>query len=105
MKYTVRAFVLAAAVLSSACAGNQYEWHNIDKTMPEFYRDRAECASMSNSVPNRSGVWANVSGQWSDNVASNLNRGLENMSDNQDRQRIFNDCMLGRGWAIVPRDK
>lgn len=98
--------VLAIAVIASffcACSTMSYAWSKPGAGTSEFYRDRADCTAMSNSGPRRSNVWTPVSKQWSDNVGYNMNRGLENASDNRDRAQLFNDCMMGRGWYLVPR--
>lgn len=96
----MKRIILAAAVMTGCTT--KYAWENQYKNTQDFYRDRADCTTMSNSGPQRSNVWTPVSNQWSDNVGNNLNRGFENAADNQNRTNLFNDCMMGRGWSLVP---
>lgn len=101
MKNMLRGVLMSLMLLSCACA-TQYQWSHPYKSGQSFYADRAECTAMSNSGPQRSGVWQPISNSGIENAGYNLNRGFENMADSQNRTQLFNDCMMGRGWSLVP---
>jgi hypothetical protein len=67
--------------------------------MQQFYTDRAQCSAMSGgSGPN----------QIAPSYGGGFNNSYNTMSAIMARKRsegIFNDCMYGRGWQLVPADE
>lgn len=91
-------FLVVVAFSLIGCASKV--WHKGGASTQEFYNDRAECSAMSgqgnyqiNTPQMNSGGGFNGGFQQGWNNASAISA-----AGNQNR--IFNDCMAGRGWSL-----
>jgi hypothetical protein len=96
------------AVILFACGGcaAQRVWDNPDKTHQQFYQDMARCEAMSNSAGSQqiaptyfppgqaNNPMASFAQGWNMGSASNTAAA---------RERIFDNCMRGEGWALLER--
>lgn len=87
--------VIAVSVLGSCAASKPpMVWENTAKSDRQFHGDRAECTAMSAAGGNlpAAPVW-NASIQTNAPIIAAQNQ----------RNQIFNDCMYGKGWTLVPK--
>ncbi len=86
----------------SGCATNQ-AWHNPTKTMEEGYRDLAECESMANSAGSSQMVYGGGAGSFQESFIRTHNV-IAAREAELARERIFGNCMMGRGWRLVNKN-
>lgn len=95
-----KGIAIAAALISLSGCANKV-WNKYGATQQEFYQDRAECLAMSGpgnyqiNTPNQTG-YGNFNSGFQQGWNSAAAIGAASASG-----RIFNDCMMGRGWSLV----
>lgn len=93
--------IYALAFLSiSGCAQNM-QWAHSFKGQQEFYADRARCSSMSGAGQQNQVVLQQGDAGLATGLTNGMNIGSA-MGANRARGQIFDDCMMGNGWYLVP---
>ncbi|MFI5304336.1 MAG: hypothetical protein ACHQYP_06005 [Nitrospiria bacterium] len=96
----VAVFLLSGVLMFSLSCATPTAWYNSTKSNQEFYSDRARCSAMANSAgyPQTTPVYG--SGALASYArTSNM---LSSIAADNSRIQIFNDCMMGEGWTLVP---
>lgn len=102
MKKGTVALTLIALALTG-CANKV--WNKYGASQQEFYQDRAECSSMSGSGNHQINTPQQTkSGGFNGGFQQGWNMGAA-ISASGNQSRIFNDCMMGRGWALQAEAK
>lgn len=87
--------IIFLSVLLGCAAENKMVWRNPNKTEQEFYRDRAQCSSMAGFGGSSQVL------PMGDSLSDYGYAMAASMQINENRQRIFNDCMMGQGWRLM----
>jgi hypothetical protein len=97
-------FLLAAASLAGGGCATQQVWDNPDKTHQQFYQDMTKCETMSNSAGSQQIAPAYFPPGQANNPMASFAQGWNMGSASNtaaSRQRIFDNCMRGEGWALT----
>lgn len=93
-------YLLIPLLVLSGCAGEKI-WVNYNKTIQDFYADRATCNSMSQGISNPQ-IYTPTTigpGNFSSGFSQGWNMGSA-IGAAAERDRIFSDCMMGHGWVL-----
>ena len=97
----IQAMSIIIVVALSGCA-QEMSWSHSYKSTQEFYADRAQCSAMAgNGQQNQVFTQQQPADGFASGFANGLNLGNA-MSTSNSRGQIFDDCMMGNGWFLVP---
>lgn len=93
--------VVIVAFAISGCA-QEMSWSHSYKSTQDFYADRAQCSAMAgNGQQNQVFSPQQPADGFASGFANGLNLGNA-MNTSNSRGQIFDDCMMGNGWYLVP---
>ena len=100
-KKMIKAISFIIAIALSGCA-QEMLWSHASKGSQEFYADRAQCSAMAgNGQQNQVFAPQQPVDGFASGFANGLNLGNA-MNTSNSRGQIFDDCMMGNGWFLVP---
>lgn len=104
----VPSIALVLLFFLAGCASEKV-WVHSYKTTTQFYQDRAECQAMACSAsPSPAYNPPAPSPYGRRSISDGFMQGYSNaqiMGATAARERIFCDCMMGRGWTLVEKQK
>lgn len=95
---------LISFIIMSGCAKDMVWSSSNGKSEQQFYADRASCSAMAGNG-HQNQVYEPK--QQADGFASGLENGLNlgnAIGTSNSRSQIFNDCMMGNGWNLIPAE-
>lgn len=98
MRYTTCIFVL---IFLSGCAQDMVWSSSNGKSEQQFYADRSYCSAMAGNGQQNQVVQMQPSNDFASGFMNGMNLGGA-MGASNARSQIFNDCMMGNGWFLVP---
>ena len=89
------------SVVISGCAQEMVWSSSNGKSEQQFYADRSYCSAMAGNGQQNQVVQMQPSNDFASGFMNGMNIGGA-MGASNARSQIFNDCMMGNGWFLVP---